>query len=137
MLIDTSSPNHYIRARICVPKEHEDALYGVLTCARGAITFVDFSEALLETGVSDEFVILYNAFYHGTVCQLDTELPYDLPSQTVREFIDYIELCTDGKVEWLVLAYAEIRGWSNFSKIEAAIEADPVLKNCASIERML
>ena len=136
MLKNTSSPNNYILARICVPIEHEQLLYDVLPCARGALTFVDFASVLYETEISDEFVILYNAFFHGTVFQLDTELPYDLPSQTMREFIDYIELCTDEKVEWLVLAYAEIRGWSDFSKIEAAIEADPVLKNCATIERM-
>jgi hypothetical protein len=108
-----------------------------LPCVAGdAITLVNFSETLLETGIPDHTVIMYNNFFFGTVRQLDTEMPYDLPSETVRDFIDYIEFCTDGKVEWLVLAYAEIKGRSNFRKIEAAIEADPVLKKCAFIEKI-
>ena len=39
-----------------------------------------------------------------------------------------------GSREWLVVAHVEIDAWSNFYKIVAAIEADPILRNCASVE---
>lgn len=39
-----------------------------------------------------------------------------------------------GTTDLLVVAHVEIDGWSNFYKIVAAIEANPVLRNFVSIE---
>jgi hypothetical protein len=136
MLPNATNPIEYVRARICVPKQFEQALYGALPCVTGdAITFVQILEALYQTGISDAEVNMYNAFYRSSGLQLDTELDYDLPTQPVDDFIQYVELCTGGSIKWLVLMFAEIKGWDAFHKIESAIACDPILKNCASIER--
>jgi hypothetical protein len=130
-------PIQYIPACICVSKQHEQALYDLLLCISGnALTFVGFHEVLLSNGLSDEFVTDYNNQCRDSGLQLNAELSYDLLSQVIQNYIHQVVSCTGGTVDWLVLAYAEIRGWTDFHKIEAAIAADRVLQNCAFIEQL-
>ena len=87
--------------------------------------------------ITDAHAKLYNNCYLLDGIRLGGEIAYDISDTVVGDFIKYVELCTDGRIIWLIGAFVEINGWGNIKKIEAAIASDPDLKECAYIEQIL
>jgi len=138
MLSTTSTPTEYICAYICVPKQHEEALYRLLSCvSSNALTFMGFKGFLQYEGIPEAHAKLYNNCYMLDGVKLGGEMAYDISDAVVGEFIEYVESCTGGQIRWLIGAFVEVNGWGNIKKIEAAIASDPDLKECAYIEQIL